>query len=161
MNFGTSAVTGAALFAAAALGAAYSPSTADKIWPGGGDRARQVRALLPPVILARLDENLPAQVKAVLPPDGGAPAVAAKDPAPPAAAPIAPEAPPKPAAPAAPPRPPVSVVATVAAKKPVAVRIDAIGTAVAMNTVTLRSRVDTQIEKVLVADGALAPADLR
>ena len=169
MNFGTSVVVTAAVVAAVALGAAYSPSTAEKIWPGAGDKAKQVRALLPPVILAKLDETMPPKVKTVLPPDGAAPAGAPDGmPAQPAAVATAPaaDAAPKAAAapaaappPAAPPRPPVSVIAGVAAKKPVPVRIDAIGTAVAMNTVTLRSRVDTQIEKVFVADGALVKAD--
>ena len=165
MNFGTSLVTAAALGAAVTLGAAYSPSTAEKVWPGAGEKARQMRALAPPAVLAKLDEMLPEKIKAVLPPDGAAPDKmtapdAAKDkaPAPVAATPPAPEPPAKPAPAAPPPRPPVTVVAGIAAKKAVAVRIDAIGTAVALNSVTLRSRVDTQIEKVLVADGASVTA---
>ena len=163
MNFGTFVVTATALASAIALGAAYSPSTAEKVWPGAGDKARQMRALVPPAILAKLDENLPAQVKTMLPPEGATPGQtkapdAANNQAPQtiAATPPTPETAAKPPAPAGPPpRPPVTVVATIASKKPVAVRIDAIGTSVALNTVTLRSRVDTQIEKVLVADGAL------
>ena len=169
MNFGTSVAVCAALGAAVAIAAAYSPSTAEKVWPGSGEKARQVRALIPPVILSKLDETLPVQAKALLAPENpaamaaggsGQPDVAKDKPAQPAAvAAVAPAEPAKPAAAAAPPRPPVSVIAVIAAKKPVAVRIDAIGTAVAMNTVTLRSRVDTQIEKVLVADGALVKVD--
>lgn len=162
MNFGTTVVVCAALAATLALGAAYSPTTVDKLLPGAGDKARQVRALLPPVVLAKLEETLPQQVKALMPPDaaGGAAVPTqpeAAKPAPPPPEPKIAAVPPAPTGP--PPRPPVTVIAGVAAKKPVAVRIDAIGAVQPMASVTLRSRVDTQIEKIFVADGALVKAD--
>jgi membrane fusion protein, multidrug efflux system len=52
-------------------------------------------------------------------------------------------------------RPPVPVAVGKAARKPMPVRLDAIGTVQAMATVTVRSRVDSQILEVFVKDGAI------
>ncbi len=52
-------------------------------------------------------------------------------------------------------RPPVPVTIGKAVRKPMPVRLDAIGTVQAMATVTVRSRVDSQIMQVLVNDGAI------
>lgn len=65
----------------------------------------------------------------------------------------APTAPP--AAAAAPPvRPPVTVTVSKAQRKTVPTRIDVIGTVQPFASVVLRSRVDSQIDKVLISDGA-------
>ena len=183
MNFGSSVVVATLVAGAVALAAAYSPTTAERVWPGGGEKARQVRALLPPFILAKLDATLPAPVKAALPteavvkPDGEAASAVAAVAALPGAPPAAPAAtqttiaapassvsvaatePVKSAAPAAPARPPVGVVVVVAEKKSIPVRVDSIGTVAPIASVALRSRVDTQIEKIFVADGATVKAD--
>lgn len=52
-------------------------------------------------------------------------------------------------------RPPVSVVVADAARKPMPVRLDAIGTVQTIASVTIRSRVDSQIMEVPFEDGAM------
>jgi membrane fusion protein, multidrug efflux system len=52
-------------------------------------------------------------------------------------------------------RPAVPIAVGKAARKPMPVRLDAIGTVQAMATVTIRSRVDSQIMQVFVQDGAI------
>ncbi|RDJ27673.1 efflux RND transporter periplasmic adaptor subunit [Bosea caraganae] len=54
---------------------------------------------------------------------------------------------------AAPQRPPVTIVTAKVERKPMPVRLDAIGTVQAISTVTVRSRVDTQITEVGFKDG--------
>ena len=62
---------------------------------------------------------------------------------------------PTPATAVAPPaRPPVTVTVSKAQRKSVPMRIDVIGTAQPMASVVLRSRVDSQIDQVLISDGA-------
>jgi multidrug efflux system membrane fusion protein len=51
-------------------------------------------------------------------------------------------------------RPPVSVITAPVIQKPMPVRLDAIGTVQPMSSVTLRSRVDSQITEVAFEDGA-------
>lgn len=51
-------------------------------------------------------------------------------------------------------RPPVSVLTSVAVKKPLPVRIDAVGTVQPIAQVNIRPRVDSQLIKLHVADGA-------
>jgi multidrug efflux system membrane fusion protein len=50
-------------------------------------------------------------------------------------------------------RPPVTIVTTTADRRPMPVRLDAIGTVQTMSSVTVRSRVDTQIMEVGFKDG--------
>ncbi len=52
-------------------------------------------------------------------------------------------------------RPPVSVNVDVVERGPMPARIDAVGTAQAVASVSLKTRVDAQIDKILVEDGAL------
>jgi RND family efflux transporter MFP subunit len=54
---------------------------------------------------------------------------------------------------ATPQRPPVTIVTARVERKPMPVRLDAIGTVQAISTVTVRSRVDTQITEVGFKDG--------
>jgi RND family efflux transporter MFP subunit len=58
------------------------------------------------------------------------------------------------AAPTTPPRPPVPVLVATAARQDVPWKIEEIGTAQAVATVSLRPHFDATVEKVLVADGA-------
>ena len=55
-------------------------------------------------------------------------------------------------------RAPASVVVGQAQRRTIPVRIDTLGTTQPVSTVVLRSRVDSQIDKILVADGALVHA---
>jgi membrane fusion protein, multidrug efflux system len=64
------------------------------------------------------------------------------------------EKPPAAAAPTAPPRPPVVVVLSESTRKTVPWTINEIGTAQAIASVALKSRVDATVTKVLVSDGA-------
>lgn len=108
----------AALFGAVAIGAAYSPETADKVFPGSGVQAKKLRDALPFFTTA-----------------------------------------PAPAAATAPARPPASVVVAKAERKTVPVRVDVIGTVQPIASVVLRSRVDSQIDKILISDGAAVKKD--
>lgn len=55
--------------------------------------------------------------------------------------------------PAAPQRPPVTIVTAKAERRPMPVRLDAIGTVQTLSTVTVRTRVETQITEVGFQDG--------
>ena len=114
--------------AAAAAAAVYSPETAERLAPGTGVKAKQLRALIPESVrteLGLVDTDTTART-------------------------IEPAA--KPA------RPPVPVLVAQVKRGPMPVRIDAIGSVQPIATVALRSRVDAQIDKILVADGASVKA---
>jgi len=59
---------------------------------------------------------------------------------------------------AAPQRPPVIVTVGKAERKSVTLRIDSIGTVQTVSSVVLRPRVDSQIDKILISDGAVVKA---
>ena len=118
-----------ALVATAGVVAAMAwPDSVDRLAPGLGARAVALRAALPDSLAARLGHA------------------------------------PKPAADQAsgkdgdkgggPQRPPVSVVLAPVEAKAMPVRLDAIGSVQPAATVVVRSRVDSQIDQILVADGA-------
>ena len=146
-------VVGVVALCLVALAASYSPQTAERLIPGAGTKAGQLRAALPDALFARLDDVLPAAVKSWLPaePEKKVAGTAAGATGQPRASGAGGNAP---AAGGAPPRPPVSVIVGQAVRKLVPVRIDAIGTVQPMASVSLRSRVDTQIDQILVGDGA-------
>jgi membrane fusion protein, multidrug efflux system len=113
---------------AAAAVAVYSPETAERLAPGTGVKAKQLRAMIP--------ESLRTQLGLV---ETEAPARAVE----PAAKPA---------------RPAVPILVAQVKRGPMPVRIDAIGSVQPIATVALRSRVDAQIDKILVADGASVKA---
>jgi membrane fusion protein, multidrug efflux system len=108
----------------------YSPETAERVWPGLADRGRQVRAFIPDPIrkMIGLGDGSQNAKDATANPAGR------------------------------PPRPPTPVVVAAVRRGPLPFRIEAIGTVQPVATVALRSRVDAQIEKIFVADGAAVKA---
>ena len=124
---------GLRLFVLALVGAVvlvvYSPDTVNKISPGLGDRGRQIRAFIPDAV--RKPIGLGDDT---------------------------PQQPKDAAASGRPARPPAPVVVSDVRRGPLPFRIEAIGTVVPVATVALRSRVDAQIEKIFVADGAAVQA---
>jgi RND family efflux transporter MFP subunit len=109
---------------AAVIGAVYSPDLAERLAPGTGLKVKQLRLLVPGALLAKIGFETA----------GGQPtpgAVAAK-----------------------PARPPVTVLVAQTKRGSMPVRIDAIGTVQPISSVALRSRVDAQIDRILVVDGS-------
>jgi RND family efflux transporter MFP subunit len=109
---------------AACVGAVYNPDLAERLAPGAGLKVKQLRLLVPDTLLAKIGAEAPVGQPT-------ANAVAAK-----------------------PPHPPVTVLVAQTKRGPMPVRIDAIGTVQPISSVALRSRVDAQIDKILVADGS-------
>ena len=132
------------LVAAAAAGAVYAPGQAERLVPGAGERALQARAALPAAIVERLPPARPFETKAA---SSARSAESAKADAP-KAQPVA----------TAPPRPPANVVVGTAARKRMEVRLDAIGSVQPIASVALRTRIDAQIDRIFVADGAAVKA---
>jgi membrane fusion protein, multidrug efflux system len=116
------------LGAAAAATAVYSPETAERWLPGSGITAKQLRAIIP--------ESLRSQLGLVETETVARPAEPAGKPA----------------------RPPVPILVAQVKRGPLPVRIDAIGSVQPIASVALRSRVDAQIDRILIADGASVKA---
>jgi multidrug efflux system membrane fusion protein len=116
------------LGAAAVAAAIYSPETAERFVPGSGEKAKQWRVMLPEPVRAKL---------------GLADANTARPVETPAAKPA---------------HPPAPIMVAQVKRGPMPVRIDAIGSVQPIASVALRSRVDAQIEKIMVADGASVKA---
>lgn len=124
MRIGKAVLTVTTLAAAAVAAAAWMPEKADGIFPGSGQQAQKLRAM---VGLGPAPSTAPAQQQGQ--------------------APRGPQQ-----------RPPVAVVVAKVVQKDMPLRLDAIGTVQPAAAVTLRPRVDSQIEKVFVADGAFVKA---
>ncbi len=124
------AITLLAAVAALAIAAVYAPAPVESRFPGWTDRTAGVRAWLP-----------------------GAKAIAQKsaDAAAPAAAPAT-------GRPPGPQRPPVPVDIDTAQRGPMPLRVDSVGTAQPIATVSIKTRIDAQVEKIFVADGATVKA---
>lgn len=116
------------LAAAAAATAVWRPDWADRAGPEAGAYARLARERVPKPVSTWLGFDAPAKTAAT--PAGGQQQQ----------------------------RPPVSVVLAEAQRRPVAVRLDAIGTVQPAASVVIRPRVDSQIVEILVADGASVKA---
>jgi RND family efflux transporter MFP subunit len=117
-----------ALVATAGVVAAMAwPDSVDRLAPGLGARAVALRAALPDSLAARLG-HAPKPAEPAAGKDGGKGG--------------------------GPQRPPVSVVLAPVEAKAMPVRLDAIGSVQPAATVVVRSRVDSQIDQILVADGA-------
>lgn len=122
------------LLAAAAAGTAvWRPDWADRVSPEAGAYARLARERTPKPVATWLGFDAPAKTAAA--PGGGQGGGGQQQQ-----------------------RPPVSVVLADAQRKPVAVRLDAIGTVQPAASVVIRPRVDSQIVEILVADGASVKA---
>jgi len=130
MSIRTKGLTLIALAAAGVIAGVYWPSRVEEAFPGWVEKTSSLRAMLP-----------------------GAPAIPAKTQA--GAAPTgAPGQ--RPSATVG--RPPVPVNIDTVQRGPMPVRIDAVGTVQPVASVALKSRIDAQIEKIFVADGAQVKA---
>jgi RND family efflux transporter MFP subunit len=119
------------LAAAAAFVAVVWPTTIEQYFPGWTQRTQSVRALIPGADKAA---TAPARSRQA----GEATRGAGSN---------APQA-----------RPAVAVDVDTAVRGPMPVRIDAVGTVQPIATVTIKTRIDSQIDKIFVADGALVKA---
>ncbi len=109
------------------------PGAAEKIMPGSAQRAMEIRGHLPKAVA----QHLPAYKVAEAP--GAAPA--------------------RPAGPTgAAARPPVPVNVELATRGPMPYRVDAVGTVQPIASIAIKTRIDAQIEKILVPDGAMVKA---
>lgn len=125
---------------AAALAAAIVwPKIGDVIYPGGGDRVAGLRDYIPGLISSHLPAYKSATQQAAT---SGAPQAAAG-------------APPR-SGRGGPPggRPPVSVITGQATRGPVPFVIETVGNVQPIATVSIKTRVDSYINKIAVADGA-------
>ena len=134
MSFGKFLFSVALLGLGLAAAAVYLPENAERVYPGLGARAVQLRGYIPEVYRAKLPPSALAVAE-------GKEARAAE----------APKS-------AQPSRPPVTVVTAEAKKGPLAVRIDTIGTIQTLANVALRTRADAQIDQIFVPDGAAVKA---
>ncbi|MDB5572731.1 MAG: family efflux transporter, subunit [Hyphomicrobiales bacterium] len=132
------------LGAAAVAAAVVWPGQADRVVPGAGERAAALRNHLPSALVG----SLPAYGQAAAPPAAGGRPTAANGQS------GRPQSGPGGGAGGPASRPPAPVVLDKAVRGPMAVIVDAVGTVQPIATVALKSRVDAQIQEVLVADGA-------
>lgn len=151
MSFGKFVLALFALGLCLVAAGVYSPETAERVYPSLGARAAQLRDLIPEDYRAKLP---PTTIVAVAEDAKPAPKPAAKPAEKPAEKSKAAEG----SRSAAPQRPPVTVLVGPVRKGPLPVRIDTIGTVQTVASVSLRTRVDAQIERVLVSDGASVKA---
>ena len=114
--------------------AVYSPENAERVYPGLGAKAVQLRGFIPEDYRAKLPPSALAVAEGK-----EAKAVDAPKPAPPQ-------------------RPPVTVVTVEVKKGPLAVRLDTIGTIQTVANVAVRTRADAQIDQIFVPDGAAVKA---
>ncbi len=135
------------LGAAAVVAAVVWPGALDRVIPGAGGRAAALRSYLPSPLASSLPSYATAPTASAPAGQSGAgPATAANG------------QPGRPAGGGAQGpgggRPPAPVILDKAVRGPMAVILDAVGVVQPIATVALKSRVDAQIQEVLVADGA-------
>lgn len=142
MKAGRTGLLAGAVVIIAAAGAAW-PGKVETIWPAGGSYARGLRAALPATIAAILpadEATKPAAQSAQSGVPAGKPASESR------------------ANGAGPGRPPAPVMVVKAAKGPLPLRIDAVGTVQPIASVAIKTRVDATIDQILVGDGAKVKA---
>ena len=130
MSIRTKGLTLIALAAAGGLAGIYWPSWIEEAFPGWVEKTSSIRAMLPGA------PAIPAKTQAGAAP-GGAPGQ-------------------RPNLVAG--RPPVPVNIDTVQRGPMPVRIDAVGTVQPVASVSLKTRIDAQIEKIFVSDGAQVKA---
>ena len=130
MSIRTKGLTLIALAAAGVIAGVYWPSRVEEAFPGWVEKTASVRAMLPGAAA------VPAKTQA-----GAAPTGATGQ---------------RPNAAVG--RPPVPINIDTVQRGPMPVRIDAVGTVQPVASVALKSRIDAQIEKIFVADGAQVKA---
>ncbi len=124
------------------------PDLVDKYLPGSGQRAIELREMMPKSIA----ERLPAYKTETQTAEGGArPAAQGAAGAPGGGRPGA-------GGPGAGGRPPVPINTEVATIGPMPYRLDAVGTVQAVASVAVKTRVDAQISEIMVPDGAMVKA---
>lgn len=119
------------------------PDIADKYLPGSGQRAQELRAMLPKSLSERLPAYKTAAELAAAKTESAAPAAGGR---------------PGAGGPGAGGRPPVPINTEQATIGPMPYRIDAVGTVQAVASIAIKTRVDAQIEKIMVPDGAMVNA---
>ncbi len=125
---------------AAVAAVVVRPDIADKYLPGSGERAQEIRAKLPKSLVDHLPPYKTANATtetAAAPAAGGGRGGAGGQ---------------------AGGRPPVPINTEAATIGPMPYRVDAVGTVQAVASIAIKTRVDAQIEKILVPDGAVVKA---
>lgn len=143
MVFGNVA-RGLVFASAAALAAAIVwPKLGDVVYPGGGDRVAGLRDYIPALISSHLPSYKSAtqQAAAAKPPAAGGPPGRGGRGGPPGG------------------RPPVSVITGQATRGAVPYVVETVGNVLPVATVSIKTRVDSYITRIVVADGAKVKAD--